>query len=54
MTSEDKTCEACGEPLETSKEIEEGHCYDCMGYIDDEGDPMERNMNEQMLINLGM
>ena len=46
-------CQYCGEPLESSKEIEENTCYNCM-YFDDEGDPAERHMDEQMLINIGM
>lgn len=52
---EPPTCHNCGTILHTAKEIENEECYTCSGWFDyDYGDPAEANMDEKMLMNIGM
>lgn len=54
MSKKDESrCPSCDAILRTDEEIDEELCFRC-SYEDDFGDPAERGMNEQMLINLGM
>ena len=51
--SEESRCESCEAILRTDEELDEEICFRC-SYDMDMGDPAERGMDEQMLINLGM
>lgn len=53
MSEEKPRCCSCDAILRTDEEIDEEICFRC-SYEDDYGDPAERNMNQQMLSNLGM
>ena len=50
----EKYCRYCDELLHTPSELDSGICLDCSGWDDYDDDPMERNMDEQMRINIGM
>jgi len=51
--SEESRCVSCDAILRTDEEIDEEICFRC-SYDIDFGDPAERGMDAQMLINIGM